>query len=193
MEVDKIIASFLSLNLEQLDSNLIDFFNNNMSVYSSLCKNVIEDENRMSIEFFDLEQSFDITFIPNFINPTQVILRLINLGGRLEQSYDIDFYEDNIVRIMYEKSHKDTKLLIKKCYIYKDNVKIYEDNSRNDSKYSSREKVYYKDNGIYKKLVSSSCLGRSKEYFKNDIQISEEEYNENTASGNCPVILKRCK
>lgn len=193
MEVDKIIASFLSLNLEQLDSNLIDFFNKNMSVYSSLCKNVIENENRTSIEFFDLEQSFDIAFIPNLINPTQVILRLINLGGRLEQSYNIDFFEDNIVRIMYEKSYKDTKLFIKNCYIYKDNVKIYEDNSRNDSKYSSREKVYYKGNGIYKKFVSSSCLGRSKEYFKNDMQISEEEYNENTASGKCPVILKRCK
>lgn len=215
-KIEQLKASFLILKLENIDSEILEFFIKNLELYSTKKDIDIKVIGDSTLKFVDLGQTFTISFIPNSFNPTQVELKLKNLNGLLEQCYLIKFKDKNIVEVTKKKiSQKfnsdlsiDTNSKKTTTTIYSEGIKFYEKNicmlldSSVDYKTSgfSKEEKYYIDNTIYSSYISNGeedcTFGNTEKYTKSTngiIEIiTETEYNEikTNVHSKHPVLTK---
>ena len=168
-EIKQIKNSFLILNLENYDEELVKFFVINFDYYynnKDVSKKIIND-NTFKLTLLDC--FFKVSFEPCIINPTKIVLHLKNLNGKLEQRYNIEFYSNEIVKITKTKySHpllcnNEDEISCKRTIysIYDKNFKIYEKETTislsetSNSGFQEIETIYTKDGiNILKKIQS---------------------------------------
>lgn len=167
-EVERLITCFRMLELEKLNPQLINFFENNIDYF---LKNDdininFKDKNNVELRLHNNENSssFEINFIPDAIKPSNVKLTLVHFSLNYNQSFYIQFDEDDIIEIKYVKTH------LKNLYLT--SVEEYEQPTIY-SKYICKS-IYSNLNKIYEK--QQKCLLMANELGASNVEEKENYY-----------------
>ncbi len=96
------------LNLGQIDNKFNNFVNINYDFFFEQTeKPDIKFVNENGFELSKADNSrFSIEFVPNCISPKKIIVKLINLYGDSNQSYTVEYGENNVIKIIHRHNLK---------------------------------------------------------------------------------------
>ena len=153
------------LNLGQIDNKLNNFVNVNYDFFFEQTEKPdikFVNENRFELSKTD-NSRFSIEFVPNCISPKKIIVKLINLYGDSNQSYTVEYGENDVIKIIHRHNLKTIQ--------YDMNEKLH--NKYEESEYVNSKLKYNKriDN-IVSTMNELSCTKETTTYYPH----LDEEY-----------------
>lgn len=176
------------LNLEQINNKFGDFVNTNYNFFFEQVDKpniLFVDSNSFKIAKGD-NSEFGIEFIPNCISPKRIIVNLINLNEDSEQSYNVHYGENDVIKIIHrhnlkinqynvnEKLHKKYEEFEYVNLKLRYNKKIENIISTNDFS-CSRETIIYYPNLNNEYIKSQISIGMDNSFYPTSIRF--EKFN----------------
>lgn len=165
IEIEKLNKALSEINFFELDNPMVSFYRDNINYYCQNSNNIKVLENRGFVFTKDDKSEFIVEFIPSYVSPEKVNMKLTNINGKSIKNYSISFdideikvnYQSKVVDndvtcVRIHKTNNVTKYIrTKKAYEKKNETFI---NSNDFSEYSRQEEVFYPElSPLYYKSV----------------------------------------
>lgn len=213
IELEKINTALENLDILSIDKFVSNFYTTNSSYYTKYaCKIKVIPTKSYSISSKN-KSKFNIEFIPSYISPTEIVMKLTNLDGNSSKKVNIKLGENT--KVIYSTIISDEINNMKKIHKarvetnYKNSKKSYKKttelfiNEKDCNDYTKEETIYYSDldDSYVKSIISigtsNSLYPTSIKYYKgsniSEEQISDIEFKASIKDNNNKVLKKVCK